>query len=225
MTTMIKCMATTLAMLASVQVAESAEMTPFSATYVLNIDGKTGKATRTLTQLGNHFNYEVSARIAAVATANQSASFTLSSGQVVPMHASSSYKAFGIGHTHSIKYQGNQILSTYKGKTIELVSQQQAYDDLSLEMQIRQELLNNKFSGSYWLVKKTTIEQTRFKKAGNVKIKTPVGVYETVRIDRIHDDHSRATSFYLAPSLNYLPIKVSQTNDGKTISMVLSKLD
>ena len=96
---------------------------------------------------------------------------------------------------------------------------------LSLEAQIRQELLNGKFSGSYQLVRRTSIETTRFKRSGTSKITVPAGTYDVIRIDRIHDDKGRATSFWVAPSLNYLPIKVSQTNDGRVISMELTKVN
>ena len=58
-----------------------------------------------------------------------------------------------------------------------------------------------------------------------VKLLYLQGTYDTVRIDRIHDDQNRATSFWLAPSLNYLPVKVSQTADGKVIFMELTKIE
>lgn len=201
-----------------------ADITPFSATYQLNIDGKSGTATRTLSKSGNRFDYKISAKAARIATANQSASFALTGGRIIPSSATTSYKVAGIGNTHSIKFNGSQVISTYKGKSQTFSSSSQAYDDLSLEMQIRQELINGKFSGSYRLVKKNEIETTAFRKAGTSKINTPAGTYEAVRIDRVHDDKGRATSFWLAPSLNYLPIKVTQTNDGMTMTMTLSKL-
>lgn len=202
-----------------------ANITPFSASYSLNIDGKSGTATRTLTKSGNGFNYKMSARVAGVATANQSANFTLSGGRVVPSSATTSYKVAGIGSTHNIKFSNSKVISTYKGKSKTLSSTRQAYDDLSLEMQIRQELISGKFSGSYPLVKKNEVESTIFRKAGTTKIKTPAGSYEVVRIDRVHGDKGRITSFWLAPSLNYLPIKVTQTDDGKTMTMTLSKIN
>ena len=138
-----------------------------------------------------------------------------------------SVKVLGVGRTHSIKFNNSakSVVSTYKGKATTLSMKTQAYDDLSLEVQIRQELINGKFRGSYPLVKKTNIESTRFKKSGNAKITVPAGTYDVIRIDRVHDDKGRATSFWLAPSLNYLPIKVSQTNDGKVISMELTKIN
>lgn len=214
-----------IAILLAVSPAMASTITPFSATYSLSVDGKSGTATRTLAQSGNGFTYTVSARAAGIASANQSSSFTLSGDKVIPSNASTSVKVAGIGSTHTIKFNGKTAVSTYKGKSTTLSIPNGAYDDLSLEMQIRQELLNGKFSGSYVLVKKKDTETTKFKKAGNAKISTPAGTYDTIRIDRVHDDKRRTTSFWLAPSLGYLPIKVSQTNDGKTMVMSLSKVN
>ncbi len=204
--------------------ALAADISPFSATYTLSANGKTGTATRTLTKSGNTFTYKVSAKAVGIATANQSSTFSLSGGKVVPASATTSYKVAGVGATHSIKFSGKQAVSTYKGKSTTISLPSGGFDDLSMEMQIRQELLNGKFSGSYTLVKKTDSEKTTFRKAGNAKITVPAGTYDTIRIDRVHGDSGRATSFWLAPSLDYLPVKVSQTSDGKTISMSLSKV-
>lgn len=200
------------------------DITPFNASYTLNFDGKSGTATRILTKSNNGFDYKVSAN-ASIASANQNASFALTNGKISPTKASTSYKVAGIGRTHTVQFNGTKITSTYKGKTTNLTSNSQAYDELSLETQIRQELLNNKFTGSYQLVKKTSIETAKFKKSGSVQISTPAGNYTAIKIDRIHDDNTRKTSFYLAPQLQYLPIKVSQTNDGKTMTMLLSKIN
>lgn len=206
--------------------AQAADLSAFSATYSVSADGKKGTATRTLTKKGNHYNYQVKASAAGIANVNQSASFDLSGGRILPVSSSMSVKVLGVGSTHNVTFNNNAktLVNTYKGKSTTLKMTRQAYDDLSLEAQIRQELINGKFSGSYALVKKNGIETTRFKKSNNGKITVPAGTYEVIRIDRIHDDKSRATSFWVAPSLNYLPVKVSQTDDGKVISMELTKV-
>ena len=138
----------------------------------------------------------------------------------------STYKLLGIGRTHNLSFNSaaKKVTSTYKGKTTTSTMAQQAFDDLSLEAQIRQDLLNGKFSGNYYMAKKDKIEKTPFKRSGNTKITVPAGTFETVRVDRIHDDNSRSTSFWLAPSLDYLPVKVSQINDGKKMDLELSKV-
>lgn len=204
--------------------AYAADLSGFSATYQVNAHGKKGTATRTLTKNGNSFSYTVKGSAAAIANLSQSASFSLSSGTILPQNSSMSVKILGVGNTHNIRFNNaaKTVVSTYKGKSTTLKMNRQAYDDLSLEAQIRQELINGKFTGSYYLVKKDEIELTKFRRSGSTKITVPAGTYDTVRIDRIHDDKGRATSFWLAPSLNYLPVKVSQTNDGKVISMELT---
>lgn len=212
-------------LIAITSLAQAADITPFSATYHLNINGKTGTATRTLSQSGNSFTYKMSARAAGIATANQISNFSLSGNQISPTSSSTSYHIAGVGNTHSIRFFGNQAVSTYKGKSTTIATPSGGYDDLSLEMQIRQELLNGKFEGSYTLVRKTSAEIASFRHAGTAKITTPAGTYDVIRIDRIHDDKERATSFWLATSLDYLPIQISQTNNGKTISMSLAKID
>lgn len=205
--------------------AVAADIAPFSATYALSADGKSGTATRTLKKSGNSYSYTVSARAAGIITGNQSASFSLQGNQVVPTSATTSYKVAGVGRTHNIKFSGKQAVSTYKGKSTTIAMPRQAYDDLSLEVQIRQELINGKFTGKYPLVKRTSIETTAFRRVNNEKITVPAGTYDTVRIDRVHNDKGRSTSFWLAPSLNYLPVKVSQASDGKVITMNLTKLN
>ena len=207
--------------------ANAKNIQPSSADYSFTVENKyKGSATRQLTQSGNAWKYNVKARVAGVASAAQNSSFSLSGTNVVPSSASTTYKIFGVGRTHNLSFAPSkkQVVSSYKGKSTTLSMPQQAFDDLSLEVQIRQDLLNGKFTGNYYMAKKDKIEKTPFKKSGNSKITVPAGTFDTVRVDRIHDDNSRSTSFWLAPSLDYLPVKVMQVNDGKKMDLELTKI-
>lgn len=209
-------------------IASAKSVQPSSADYSFTVEDKyKGTATRNLSKSGNTWKYDVKARVAGVASASQSSAFTITGNNVSPTQASTTYKLLGVGRTHNLNYNAGkkQVASTYKGKTINLNMAQQAFDDLSLEVQIRQDLLNGKFSGNYYMAKKDKIEKTPFKKSGNTKITVPAGTFDTVRVDRIHDDNSRSTSFWLAPSLDYLPVKVSQINDGKKMDLELTKVN
>ncbi|MFK4002114.1 DUF3108 domain-containing protein [Psychrobacter namhaensis] len=201
---------------------------PSSANYSFTVEDKyKGTATRTLSKSGNTWKYDVNARVAGVASAVQNSTFTIIGNNVTPTQASTTYKLLGMGRTHKLNFhpRSNKVTSNYKGKTTTMDMAQQAFDDLSLEVQIRQDLLNGKFSGNYYMAKKDKIEKTPFKKSGNTKVTVPAGTFDTVRVDRIHDDNSRSTSFWLAPSLNYLPVKVSQINDGKKMDLELTKVN
>ncbi|WP_296402884.1 DUF3108 domain-containing protein [Psychrobacter sp.] len=202
-------------------------LSPSTADYNFTVDNKyKGTATRTLTQSGNSWNYTVNARVAGVASANQSSTFSLIGNNIIPTSASTTYKLFGMGRSHTMKFSnsGKSVASTYRGKTANLSAPDRAFDDLSLEAQIRQDLLTGKFTGNYYMVKKDKVEKTPFKKVGSTKVTVPAGTFDTIRVDRIHDDSDRSTSFWLAPSLDYLPVKVSQVNDGKRMEMELTKV-
>lgn len=206
--------------------ASAKTVQPSSANYSFTVEDKyKGTATRTLAKSGNSWNYNVKARVAGVASAAQSSTFTISGNNVIPTQASTTYKLLGLGRTHKLNFNPSrkQVTSNYRGKTTTMNMAQQAFDDLSLEVQIRQDLLNGKFSGNYYMAKKDKVEKTPFKKSGNTKITVPAGTFDTVRVDRIHDDNGRSTSFWLAPSLDYLPVKVSQINDGKKMDLELTK--
>ncbi len=208
--------------------ANAKTIQPSSANYNFTVEDKyKGTATRVLSKSGSAWKYDVNARVAGVASASQSSAFTIAGNNVIPTQASTTYKLFGVGRTHNLSFDASkkQVASTYKGKTINLSMAQQAFDDLSLEVQIRQDLLNGKFSGNYYMAKKDKVEKTPFKRSGNTKVTVPAGTFDTVRVDRVHDDNSRSTSFWLAPSLDYLPVKVSQVNDGKKMDLELSKVN
>ena len=205
----------------------STALTPSTADYTFTVENKyKGTATRTFTKSCNLWNYKVNAKVAGVASANQSSTFSLSGNNIIPTSASTDYKVFGVGRTHNMKFSdsGKKVTSTYRGKTVTLSAPNRAFDDLSLEAQIRQDLLTGKFTGNYYMVKKDKVEKTPFKKVGNTKVTVPAGTFDTIRVDRIHEDSDRSTSFWLAPSLDYLPVKVAQVNDGKRMEMALTKV-
>ncbi len=205
----------------------STALTPSTADYNFTVENKyKGTATRTLTKSGNSWTYKVNAIVAGVASANQSSTFSLSGNSIIPTSANTTYKLFGIGRTHKMSFSnsGKKVTSTYRGKSYNLSAPNRAFDDLSLEAQIRQDLLSGKFTGNYYMVKKDKVEKTPFKRMGNTKVTVPAGTFDTIRVDRIHDDNDRSTSFWLAPSLDYLPVKVSQINDGKKMEMELTKV-
>lgn len=207
--------------------ANAKNIEPSTADYSFTVEDKyKGSATRALKKSGNTWKYNVNARVAGVASASQNSTFSLTGTSVIPSNANTTYKVFGVGRTHKLSFNPSkkQVVSTYRGKSNTFSMGQQAFDDLSLEVQIRQDLLNGKFTGNYYMAKKDKVEKTPFKKSGKAKITVPAGTFDTIRVDRVHDDNSRSTSFWLAPSLDYLPIKVVQVNDGKKMDLELTKI-
>ncbi len=226
----IKKIATFTALATTMLAANSAmaAIKPFSATYNFNIEGKyNGTAVRTLKQTGNQYQYNVDAKVGRLASAKQASSFINKNGMIMPVTSSTQYKILGAGRTTTLNFNAaaKQLTSNYKGQTKVIPMPQIAFDDLSLEVQIREDLKAGKFRGNYLMADRNKIESVPFTKSATTKITVPAGTFDVVRIDRVHDDKSRQTSFWLAPSLDYLPIKVAQTDDGKKMEMNLSKVN
>lgn len=59
-------------------------------------------------------------------------------------------------------------------------------------------------------------EQLRFEVTGEEQVDVPRGRYDTVRVQRSHDD-GRATITWLAPELGWLPVRVEQREDGELV--------
>ena len=206
----------------------NAAVAPFNATYNFNIEGKyNGTASRVLTQTGNQYFYNVNASVGKLASAKQTANFVNANGAILPVSALTQYKILGTGRTTTLNFNNakKQLVTNYKGQNKVIALPQPAYDDLSLEIQIREDLKAGKFRGNYYMVDRNTVEAVPFKKSAVTRITVPAGTFDVVRIDRVHDDKDRQTSFWLAPKLDYLPVKVVQNNDGKKMEMNLVKVN
>ena len=206
----------------------NAAVAPFNATYNFNIEGKyNGTASRVLTQTGNQYFYNVNASVGKLASAKQTANFVNANGAILPVSALTQYKILGTGRTTTLNFNNakKQLVTNYKGQNKVIALPQPAYDDLSLEIQIREDLKAGKFRGNYYMAARNTVEAVPFKKSAMTRITVPAGTFDVVRIDRVHDDKDRQTSFWLAPKLDYLPVKVVQNNDGRKMEMNLARVN
>lgn len=60
-----------------------------------------------------------------------------------------------------------------------------------------------------------------FRVTAKEQIETPAGTFETIRVERV-DDPKKSTRFWLAPSRNYLAVKVEQVKKGsEQVKMLL----
>lgn len=58
------------------------------------------------------------------------------------------------------------------------------------------------------------VRQYRFAITGRETIQIPAGKFDTILIQRV-DDPTRTAKFWIAPDLNYMPVKVEQIRGGK----------
>ncbi len=193
-------------------------MAPFQASYQFSYNNKNlGSATRTLSQQGNNWTYQFSAKAAALASASETSQFSFTNNKINSQKFSRSSKVLIHNNTMSISFNpGSKVVNTKKDdKARSFAWQAGALDELNAELQIREDLKNNALKSKYLIADAKGLDERRFVKQGTESVKTPYGTFNTIKVVMQHDKPERNTVFWLAPQLDYLPVKMAH-NDGKS---------
>lgn len=200
-------------------------ITPFTATYAFNLDNKaSGTATRQLSKQGNNWLYNFSARVPLLATASEKSTFTFDNQQVTAQKYVREYKILVHSQVLTLNFDNtNKVVNVKKDKTArQYALQPNTLDDLNAEVQIREDLKNGKLKSSYLIANQKDIDPRTFVNAGSVKISTPAGNYDAVKVIIKHPKNDKQTTFWLAPKLDYLPVKVMHVDENQTYTLNLT---
>lgn len=203
------------------------DLQAFSASYKFNIDNKlSGTATRTLEKKsGDSWLYTFAAK-APMATATEASSFRFDGRTVTPLNYTQQRKIFMSKRSSGISFDWATRKGSGKrdGKPpVNYELQAGTLDTLNMEVQIRRDLKDiGKLGGPYWIASPKNIEKQPFVIDGEESITTPAGKFTTLKVSRKHNDPSRHTTFWLAKSYDYLPVKVVQDNDGALYTIELT---
>jgi hypothetical protein len=117
----------------------------------------------------------------------------------------------------------NQASTQRNGEALQYaLTEPSTLDPLNLEIQIRQDLSKKStLKGKYSLGDAKGLNPLAFELEGAEKITTPYGEIDTIKVSRVHQSSDRKTQFWLAKSLNYLPVKVVQIDDGAIYTIEL----
>ena len=95
-------------------------------------------------------------------------------------------------------------------------------DELNAELQLREDLKGSGLKSNYYLADAKEVEQRKFVRAGTEKVKTSYGTFDTVKVVMKHDKPDRDTIFWLAPKLDYLPVKVTHQDKKTSYGLLLT---
>lgn len=205
--------------------SQALAMSPFQASYQFAYNGKNlGSATRTLTKSGNTWNYVFAAKAGAIASATETSRFTLNGDQIVSNSFSRTSKILVHNNTMNIKFNPSaKTINTNKDKdTYSFAWKAGVLDELNAELQIREDLKGSGLKSNYFLADAKEVEARKFVKAGNEKIKTSYGTFDTIKVVMKHDKPDRDTTFWLAPKLDYLPVKVTHQDKKASYGLLLT---
>lgn len=197
----------------------------FTANYQFAYNGKNvGSATRQLSQQGNKWVYKFSAKAGVMASATETSQFTFNNNQVQPLSFSRNTKILVHNRSLSINFNPtSKTINTKKDdKARSFAWRSDALDELNVEIQVREDLKRNAMKSQYFITDAKEVEGRRFVKQGSEKIKTSAGTYDTVKVVIQHGRSDRNTVFWLAPSLDYLPVKVTHKDEDASYSLNLT---
>ena len=193
-------------------------MSPFQASYQFNYNGKNmGSATRTLSKSGNNWTYVFAAKAGAIASASETSRFGFNAGKISSNSFSRTSKILVHNNTMSINFNpSSKTINTKKDdKARSFAWKAGVLDELNAELQIREDLKGVGMKSTYLLADAKEVETRQFVKQGSEKVQTSYGTFDTVKVIMKHDKPGRDTIFWLAPKLDYLPVKVTH-QDGKS---------
>jgi hypothetical protein len=201
---------------------------PFQANYSFNIAGLlTGKATRTLTKQDDIWSYNFKASVASLADANEVSHFKVvhvdnnsTEVQILDHAYHFSFLNKKIDHGFSVDWKNQMVTARNKNGDSSYPTQSGMLDMLDLELQVRDDIKHKRLKSSYLLADDKGIKKISFVNEGDEKIKTDAGEYDTVKVRLVQDNEKRKTYFWLAPKLDYLPVRVHQ--DDGSLSYELS---
>ena len=202
------------------------DLVPYTATYQFNLNGQlTGTATRVLSkQADNQYRYQFNAA-AMIANANELSDFKFDGQKVQSLHYENTKQVLFKTKKSTVDFDWlkNQASTQRNGEALQYaLTEPSTLDPLNLEIQIRQDLSKKStLKGKYSLGDAKGVNPLAFELDGAEKITTPYGEIDTIKVSRVHQSSDRKTQFWLAKSLNYLPVKVVQIDDGAIYTIEL----
>ncbi|MFC3902812.1 Protein of unknown function [Acinetobacter marinus] len=219
------CAVTALSLASMTAMTVTHALAPFEATYQFSYGNKKmGDATRKLSKVGNQWQYQFSSKIPVIGSATETSKFGFQNGSIVSSQYTRNTKILVHSDTVKMSFNPSQknIKTSRKDTNRTLTWKSGVLDDLNAELQVREDLKKGGLKSSYWIADYKEVEARQFVKEGTEKVKAADGkTYDTVKVRLKHDRATKNTIFWLAPSLDYLPIKVTHQDDDQSYGLLL----
>jgi hypothetical protein len=207
------------------------DLQPFKATYAIRWNGMpaaTGELELERLADGRWaYHSRVRARLLARAMipANQvqRSEFRIVDHRVVPLSFTSSADP---SQQIAFDWDAGRISGMLEGKPLDLPAQPGLLDPLSAQVALMQELLAGRVPARFVLVDEDRIKDYQYAVESSEEIDSIVGKHRTDIFSSRRPGSRKATYFWCAPDLGYLPLKVER-RDGRNvqITMTLTSLE
>jgi len=190
---------------------------PYQASYTLFRKGsELGKGQRRLEKKADGFHLSSNSNIKWLFlsdTRQEDSHFIINQDIITPLNYHYVRTGTGRDREETINFSPEQITSVYKNNKKTVKPIQHTYDPLAYQLALRRDLIDDKKIFSYHIMRRGKETQYIFKRVGTEIVKTPIGRFEAIKLQRVRENSSRDTLIWIAPSLNYSVVKMTQYKD------------
>lgn len=115
--------------------------------------------------------------------------------------------------------------NTYKKNTVTFGLDESLLAPLSYQLKLRQDLMAGKKTFHYRVIYRNKIRDYEFVILGQEMVSTAFGNIEATKIQRVRETEERETFLWLAESMDYLPVRLLQKEDGETYELQLANYE
>ena len=157
----------------------------------------------------------------------ESSSVKVAEGQIVPQEYEYKSSVFGKKKTAllTFNWDKNIVRNDIKNRPWNLSIQPDTLDKLSVQLQIRQDLKNQKDILDYQIADGGRIKNWTFEQQGIEKVSTKIGDISAIKVMRTDNLHKgKQTFFWFAPKYDYLLVKLEHKEDKELYELNIESL-
>lgn len=126
----------------------------------------------------------------------------------------------------SLKFDwaAQRVVNEVEGKAWDMPIPKDTLDRMVSQLQLMHDLAHNDQELVYRIADGGKLREYELQFAGREKVSTVYGQLEAIKVTRQEKKGNRATTFWAAPALEYLPVKISHREKGDNFVMKLEEL-
>lgn len=122
-------------------------------------------------------------------------------------------------------WASRRITNTINGDSWLMPAEPDVLDKLLYQFAIMYDLSSGRIPRYYTIADGGKIKSYEFESLGEETVKTPLGNFQTLKFSRHREDSDRKTTFWCAPDLDFLPVKVEHVEkDGARTVVVIDSV-
>lgn len=121
-------------------------------------------------------------------------------------------------------WEHRQVINSVSGEPWKMTIPDDTLDRMVSQLQLMHDLATHEQDLSYPIADGGRIKRYTLRIVGRERLQTPIGQFDTLKIIRIAESDRRATTFWCAPALDYLPVRVDHREKGDNFTMSLRDL-